>query len=219
MAYNFTAASSQILTAPISTETRITGAITLAAWIKSTGVYNSPLSILASRGGSASNGRAYTLQLSSAGKIGSNINSTGLSANNFVTEGTTIVGTNPRHVALTFSPSAFSRIYVDGAQDAERTSSVPSSIADITGVNLNFGNLFGASLSFNGTIAEVGIWNSALTQPEIASLAKGMTPDKIRPQSLVFYAALVRDLIDQKGGLTITNQNGATVANHPRIYP
>jgi len=74
-------------------------------------------------------------------------------------------------------------------------------------------------LSFNGTIAEVGIWNSALTQPEIASLAKGMTPDKIRPQSLVFYAALVRDLIDQKGGLTITNQNGATVANHPRIYP
>lgn len=45
-----------------------------------------------------------------------------------------------------------------------------------------------------------------------------MTPDKIRPQSLVFYSPLVRDLNDQKGGLTITNNNGATVANHPRVY-
>jgi hypothetical protein len=67
-------------------------------------------------------------------------------------------------------------------------------------------------------IADVGIWNVALTAAEIASLADGMTCDKIRPQSLVFYAPLVRDLIDVKGGLTITNNNSATVANHPRVY-
>ena len=71
----------------------------------------------------------------------------------------------------------------------------------------------------DGLIAEVGIWNAALTAAEIASLADGMTCDKVRPQSLVFYAPLVRDLIDQKGGLAITNNNGATVAPHPRIYP
>ena len=71
----------------------------------------------------------------------------------------------------------------------------------------------------NGLIAEVGIWNAALTAEEVASLAKGMTCYKVRPQSLVFYAPLVRDLTDQKGGLTITNNGGATVANHPRIYP
>jgi hypothetical protein len=69
-----------------------------------------------------------------------------------------------------------------------------------------------------GLIAEVGIWNAALTAAEIASLADGMTCDKVRPQSLVFYAPLVRDLIDVKGGLTITNNNTATVANHPRVY-
>ena len=71
----------------------------------------------------------------------------------------------------------------------------------------------------NGLIAEVGIWNVALTVAEIASLAKGITCEKVRPQSLVFYAPLVRDLSDQKGGRAITNNNGATVANHPRIYP
>ena len=70
----------------------------------------------------------------------------------------------------------------------------------------------------DGCLAEVGIWNAALTAAEIASLAKGMTCDKVRPQSLVFYAPLVRDLIDTKGGLTITNNNTATVATHPRVY-
>jgi hypothetical protein len=69
-----------------------------------------------------------------------------------------------------------------------------------------------------GQIAEVGIWNAALTAAEVASLAKGMTCDKVRPQNLVFYAPLVRDLNDQKGGLTITNNNGATVAAHTRVY-
>ena len=67
-------------------------------------------------------------------------------------------------------------------------------------------------------MAEVGIWNVALTAEEIASLADGFTCDKVRPQSLVFYAPLVRDLIDHKGGLTITNNNTATVAAHPRVY-
>jgi hypothetical protein len=70
----------------------------------------------------------------------------------------------------------------------------------------------------DGQIAEVGIWNAALTADEIASLADGMTCDKVRPQSLVFYAPLVRELQDVKGGLTITNNNTATVANHPRVY-
>ncbi len=77
----------------------------------------------------------------------------------------------------------------------------------------------GANNLSSFSTAEVGIWNAALTAAEVAALAKGMTCDKVRPQSLVFYAPLVRDLVDQKGGLTITNNNGATVANHPRIYP
>ena len=74
------------------------------------------------------------------------------------------------------------------------------------------------ALHYTGRIADAAIWNAALTASEIASLAKGMTCDKVRPQSLVFYAPLVRDLQDVRGGLTITNNNTATVANHPRVY-
>jgi hypothetical protein len=70
----------------------------------------------------------------------------------------------------------------------------------------------------NGRIADVGVWSAALNADEILSLSKGVTCDKVRPQSLVFYAPLVRELQDVKGGLTITNNNTATVANHPRVY-
>lgn len=86
---------------------------------------------------------------------------------------------------------------------------------------LNIGARWNPTLGnyFNGLIADVGIWNAALTVDEINSLAKGMACNKIRPQSLVFYAPLVRDLIDVKGGLPINNINGATVStNHTRVY-
>jgi hypothetical protein len=56
-----------------------------------------------------------------------------------------------------------------------------------------------------------------LNSAEITALARGFTADQIRPQSLSFYAPLVRDLQDVRGGLAITNNNGATAATHPRI--
>jgi hypothetical protein len=71
---------------------------------------------------------------------------------------------------------------------------------------------------FPGRLAEVGIWNAELTADEIASLSDGFTCDKVRPQSLIFYSPLIRDIQDVRGGLTITNNNTATVITHPRVY-
>lgn len=116
---------------------------------------------------------------------------------------------------MSFNPATNFTAYLNGNIEATTSSGVPNTIFNSTSP-LTIGYL--PINYFPGIISEVGIWNSALTAAEIASLAKGMTCDKIRPQSLVFYAPLVRDLIDQKGGLTITNNNGATVAAHPRVY-
>ena len=69
----------------------------------------------------------------------------------------------------------------------------------------------------DGQIAEAAIWNVALTDGEIASLAKGFKPTRIRPQSLVFYAPLIRNLQDTRKGMALTNNNAATVAAHPRV--
>jgi hypothetical protein len=121
------------------------------------------------------------------------------------------------HACGVFESTTRRTVYLDGANSATNNTSVSPTGVDRIRIAARF--LTGApGLYFDGRIAEVGIWNAALTAAEIASLAKGMTCDKVRPQSLVFYAPLVRDLVDTKGGLTITNNNTATVANHPRVY-
>jgi hypothetical protein len=74
------------------------------------------------------------------------------------------------------------------------------------------------SVFLSGKASECALWAAALTDAEIVSLAKGFKPTRIRPQSLVFYAPLVRNLQDLRGALAITNVNTATVADHPRVY-
>ena len=121
------------------------------------------------------------------------------------------------HAAATFPNNTTVTAYLDGGNSATSTGLA----LNPSPTRINIGARFSSSsagLFFDGLIAEVGIWNVALAAAEIASLAKGMACDKVRPQNLVFYAPLVRDLNDQKGGLVITNNNAATVANHPKVY-
>ena len=69
-----------------------------------------------------------------------------------------------------------------------------------------------------GRIAEVAIWKAALTADEVLALSRGMSPELVRPQSLVFYAPLLRDLNDRVNNLALTNVGGALVSDHPRIF-
>jgi hypothetical protein len=87
------------------------------------------------------------------------------------------------------------------------------------GLNIGAGQYNNATSTYqNGEVAGMAVWNAALTTQELDSLAKGFKPTRIRPQSLVFYAPLIRDLQDTRGGLALTNNNAATVAVHPRVY-
>ena len=126
-----------------------------------------------------------------------------------------LVSTNTSYSLLVSRVSGTHRLYISGS-DAGNTS---------TPLNLTTqGMIIGASvdlnpttLRMNGLLAEHAVWNVGLTQADATALAKGFTPDQVRPQSLVFYAPLVRELRDLRGGLTITATNSPTVANHPRV--
>lgn len=75
-------------------------------------------------------------------------------------------------------------------------------------------------LYVSGHIAEVVIWNVALTDAEVLAHATGVTAWQIRPQNLVFYAPLIRSLNDEAGGLILTpvsGNSGPIVSPHPRI--
>lgn len=140
-----------------------------------------------------------------------NANGTAISTSTFSTGTWT-------HGAGVYTSTSSRSVYFNGINEATNTTTIsPSSITRIQIGRQEFNNNAGISW-VDGRLAEVGIWDVALTAAEVASLAKGMSCDKVRPQSLKFYAPLVRDLQDVRGGLTITNNNGATVAAHPRIY-
>jgi hypothetical protein len=215
MAFSFTRANEQYLEAPYSAALKNNN-FTLSAWLNPATAnvvrYILAQKVVTSDSDAASN---YDLVLlaNNTARIRLHPNAV-ISA---ISSGTFELNTWS-HIAATYNGTNL-QLYRNGVADGSAAFSLswgannnPLSIGrnpTITPLNRN---------PWSGNLAEVGIWNTALPAAEIASLAKGMTCDKIRPQSLVFYAPLVRNLIDQKGGLTITNNNGATVANHPRVY-
>ena len=119
------------------------------------------------------------------------------------------------HICGVHSSTTLRTLFVNGSLQSTGSTAL-GSFGSFNQISIGSNHL--ASAFTDGRIAEVGIWSVALTAAEIASLADGFTCDKVRPQSLVFYAPLVRSLQDVRGGLTITNNNTATVANHPRVY-
>jgi hypothetical protein len=207
MAYNFNGSNQYLNTA----STPVTAVpMTLACWFNSNstavnqrlvGVYadGTVYCDLGIRGADAGDPVAIVANTGSPQITGT---TTGYSANTW------------HHACAVFSSATSRTVYIDGGSSATGTNNInPTNLSRI-----EIGRFTTNIQYMNGRISEVGIWNAALTAAEIASLAKGMTCDKVRPQSLVFYAPLIRDLIDAKSGLVITNNNGASVANHPRVY-
>jgi hypothetical protein len=219
MAYSFTAASLQSLSVPDTASLDITGQLTLACWAKSSGSYADNRGLVSKYIGSTTQ-RSYVLYITASGFVGFALSTDGtFQAANVIT-GSSAIGTDWAHVAAVVAPSSRQEIFVNAASGAVKTSSVLASIHSGT-APLLIGQQFSTTdppNTFDGLIAEVGIWSAALSAEEIKSLAADMTCDKVRGQSLVFYAPLIRSLQDLRGGLSITNNNTATVANHPRVY-
>jgi hypothetical protein len=111
------------------------------------------------------------------------------------------------------------KVYVNGvAVTLGFIGTIPSTTSNNVAVEtIRIGRLASTNSWSTGDFAELGMWQATLTAEEAASLARGMTCDKIRPQSLVYYTPLIRDIQDLARGMTLTDTN-STVANHPRVY-
>jgi hypothetical protein len=211
MAYNFTAASSQYLSVASSPVSVAPFTLSLRAQAATT---NQNAAIVAVESGVTDR---FAVSLISGALTIQTIASGGSEAINTST-GSALSANVDYHLCGVWTSTTSRTPYLDGVAGSTNANSV-SPPANISLIKIG-ARIASSTLGafFNGRVAEVGIWNVALTAAEVASLADGMTCDKVRPQSLVFYAPLVRDLIDYKGGLAITNNNTATVANHPRVY-
>lgn len=210
MAYAFSTANSRYLSTSSTPVTAVP--LTLAAWFNfpSVGVNQSIVSI---NSVGEVNTNAFRLVLNGFNEVAAVTNA----GSNASTPTPAITNGVWNHGCGVFTASNSRTSYANGIAAAVNTASfTPLALSMITiGANIN-GSAVAAQA--NGNIAEVGIWNAALSAMEIRSLARGTSPILIRPQSLVFYVPLVRNLVDLRDGRIITNNNGATIANHPRIY-
>jgi hypothetical protein len=214
MAYEFNGTSQYFNTASAP----VTDApLTLAAWFYPNNVTNNMTLVSVTNNAEAGSNRFFIFANGNAagdpietgtqgtGGLGIATTTTGFSANSW------------NHACGVFTSTSSRTSYLNGGSAGTNTATVTPSGVDRIRMAARFNSGI-AGLYLSGQLAEIGIWNAALTAAEVASLADGMTCDKVRPQSLVFYAPLVRELIDARGGLTITNNNTATAAAHTRVY-
>lgn len=121
------------------------------------------------------------------------------------------------HACATFGSPTSRTAYLNGGNAATNTTSITP-----TGINrATIGNRDSStndrSPAAGTLIAEAAIWNVVLDAAEIAALGAGIPPSLIRPQSLVAYLPLIRNLIDNKGN-AFAIVGALSAADHCRIY-
>lgn len=122
------------------------------------------------------------------------------------------------HAAGVFASATDRRAFLNGGSKGTNTTSVTFSTAlnrTLIGVRLR-SNTYAQGM--DGKIAECAIWDTDLTDDEVASLAKGVRADLIRPQNLAFYAPIIRETIDVVGALAPTTNGTPAVYQHPKRY-
>lgn len=124
------------------------------------------------------------------------------------------------HGAAIFASGSSRRAALDGVFGAEATAAMSPNARDAVGVAC-LPRAAGPEYPYpDVSVAEVGIWRVALSEPELALLADGLSPLLVRPADLVFYAPLLADEDRDLYGIELTAHNAPTVVEHVRVlYP
>lgn len=135
---------------------------------------------------------------------------------------TTTAATNTwNHILAIWDSATSRRVYLNGAGSA--TNSTSKTTSGLTTLAVGARNNSGTwGLHFNGVLAEVAVWNVALTAAELVSLNSGASALEVRPESRVHYSPLIGQEANsewdyQGSQLGLTN-TPAPSALHPRIY-
>lgn len=215
MAYDFTLSSSQYLS---GSNTFATGApLTVAGWFNRKIVPAGTQQVVVALSNMTS-GSTNFFNLSSTTNGGinfiANVNGT---ANSAFSEASLYSANTWNHLCGVARAVNNRESYVNGIfRTSNSTNAVPIGINSIQ-IGARWGNTSNSQF-MDGRLAEIGVWNIDLTSQEVASLAKGITCNKIRPQNLVFYAPLISNFQDLKGGQILTPINNPTIFSHTRVY-
>jgi hypothetical protein len=129
--------------------------------------------------------------------------------------GTGLVTNNAwNHLGAVFTSASSRAVYVNGGNKATNS----------TTVNVNMGGLddmlfgafsVGANALTDGYLAEMGVWNTALSDADMASLGGGFSCHLVQPGGLIVHLPGVRSPIDIRGNMAEVGTIGAFP--HPPI--
>lgn len=125
------------------------------------------------------------------------------------------------HAAGTVTSATARAAYLNGGGKGTNATSRTATGINRIGAGKALGTGTFGPVGSNSVIAELGFWNQALTDAEIASLAAGASPMLVRPSALVAYWPLVgvnspENNIVANNSLTITGT--LPVSPHPRMF-
>lgn len=147
-------------------------------------------------------------------------------ANNNATVGTASTSTGYsvntwHHAAGVFTSSTSRAAFIDGGSKGTNTTNVTPGTLNTTSLGA-YAIPAGRSQYMSGRIAEAAIWNAALSDDEIAVLARGVSPLYVRPSALAAYWPLW-GLHSPEINLTSANLSmtvsGPVYENHAPVTP
>jgi hypothetical protein len=121
------------------------------------------------------------------------------------------------HVCGVFASSTSRTVYINGSNEGSTTTSrTPVAFNRINiGVYRQGGS--GAADAFNGRIAQIAVYNKALSASEVVSLSKGFSARLVAPNSLKVFVPLTRGFLDYKES-SFSQEGTVSVIENPRIY-
>jgi hypothetical protein len=209
MAYDFVPASSQYISANIGSYDE---PLTIHARVNINNVPTVSLSAIALNTNGAQLRHQLNVQQPDASVAVGSVNAAGTSA---AAVATAVPTATWNSIAGVLASDTSRTAYRQGVAGTPNTTSREITF-DLMTIGARIATTVG--LYFDGKLADIAMWTAVLTDDEINSLRRGFKPHRIRPQSLLFYVPLLRNLQDIKGLLSLTNNNSATVADHPGVY-
>jgi len=185
----------------------ITGDISITFWMKTNGAWDNIWNALVCKGDNTYRVARY----STSNAIGFSLSGT----DELNTSGTSAVDDSKwHHIACTYD-GANKRIYVDGA--LETTEATTGAIDTSTQPLRIASNAQDSARAFNGSVADVRIYDAALSVGDITTLAENILPNQGRTANLVGHWKL-----DETSGTTATDSgsggNNGTHAGSPTKF-
>ena len=180
--------------------------MTMACWFFPNATENATLMDIADSGVS---NHSQTLQLRSGGEVAARTRAGAGGSKRALSTSDYSLSTW-QHAAGVWTTTTDRKVYIDGGSEGTDTASSDPANEDRTFL----GAAADSSISdfFNGNLAEAAIWDVALSTSEVAALANGWTPLRVRPTALVAYWPLY-----QQAPGTLTLREEINYAGDPAV--